>query len=419
MAFRDNVPTGDVTSLPESYKGVTCYFCHSIDGANAPFHNSSVTLSSDLAMRAELSDATPNVVHASMHSPYQDVTAPESAAACGACHDIQSTAGAHIERTYTEWTESAFPTPTRGSTCIGCHMHSTPNTEIAYGGRKDRKRYAHDFPAVDVPLTDDADGGSPKDNAAQVQYELNNFALQGALCVSQGSSGITVILDAAGLGHKWPSGASQDRRAWAEVIATKGDQVLFQSGVVPDGTPVTALAQPGPDGGVADPSLWLLRDCMFDAQQKHVDNFWEAATTNGYQLPVLTTFDMANIAFYSNHVSYIYPSPANPTLPARPDKVTLRIRIQPVGLEVLQDLVDSGDLPADTKLLAKMPTFDVSLNGPGGPGLPQPGGLTWTPQSNDVPYNDPYAGMATCAATPGFNPGAMPVPAKSAAICSP
>ena len=58
--------------------------------------------------------------------------------------------------------------------------------------------------------------------------------------------------------------------------------MIYQSGVVPDGTPVTSID---------DPDLWLLRDCMFDAQSKPVVNFWQAANTNGFELPPLLTFN--------------------------------------------------------------------------------------------------------------------------------
>jgi len=68
----------------------------------------------------------------------------------------------------------------------------------------------------------------------------------GALCLTA-AGGIRVILDTARLGHDWPSGAAQDRRAWAEVIAYRADgSVIYSSGVVPDGTPVTDVAAATP-----------------------------------------------------------------------------------------------------------------------------------------------------------------------------
>ena len=40
-----------------------------------------------------------------------------------------------------------------------------------------------------------------------------------------------------------------------------------------------------------------------------------------------------------------------------PDKVTLRLLMRPMGLDVLQSLVDSGDL--DPAVVGAMPTFTV------------------------------------------------------------
>ena len=157
---------------------------------------------------------------------------------------------------------------------------------------------------------------------------------------------------------------------------------------------------------------------MFDAQSQPVHNFWEAATTNGYELPALPTFDAGDPRFYQNHVVQSYPRPleGSGTLTAMPARVTLRIRIQPVGLDVLNDLVSTGDL--NPSVVSKMPTFDVSLQG----GLYAPGGLEWTPAASaaaNVSYPDPYQKFAACVVTPGFNPGSPVAPLGNAVSCTP
>jgi hypothetical protein len=50
--------------------------------------------------------------------------------------------------------------------------------------------------------------------------------------------------------------------------------------------------------------------------------------------------------------AYQLPGSAGAATPAR---VTARLRIRPIGMDVLQDLVDSGDLEAS--VLQEMPTF--------------------------------------------------------------
>ncbi len=429
MAVRDGLTTDglNLAQLPTYYKGVTCFFCHSIDSVDTTHNNASVNLATDLAMRGELQDPPPvaNSVHASTYSTLHDDGKVESAVMCGTCHDIHSPAGGDIERTFSEWQGSAFSTPVGGQSCTfsGCHMTPPPNSvAVATGGPK-RNYHPHNFPGVDVSLETSAPGGDSGESAADgglpgataVQDALNNDALQGAICVTK-NSGIRVVLDTAGIGHHWPSGAAQDRRAWAEVIAYRDDgSVLYSSGVVPDGTPVTSISSKD------DPDLWILRDCMFDAQSQPVHNFWEAATTNGYELPALATFDASDPRFFANHIVQYYPRPleGSGTLMEMPARVTLRIRIQPVGLDVLNDLVSTGDL--DPSVVSKMPTFDVSLQGPIGAGLAPPGGLEWTAAATadgGVSFPDPYQGLATCVASPGFRPG-QPVAAMNAVTCTP
>ena len=317
MAVRDGMtPDGlNLGDLKQYYKGVTCFFCHAIDSVGAEHNNASVNLSDDLVMRGEYSDAMPNPAHASAYSTFHDLEQRDSATMCGSCHDIASPAGGHIERTFAEWSTSAFAQHDGGDTCNagGCHMTALGTlVPIATGGPK-RKFHAHNFAAVDVSLLTSmqqttsgmgtlAEGGetdgttptdaagtesgaptdagtSPQDGAiaadagapaagsdaaasgassaegglppgtVAVQNALNGTVLSGALCLSS-SGGIRVILDTTGVGHQWPTGAAQDRRAWAEVIAYDDvGGVIYSSGVVPDGTPVTSTVTKDPDPG--------------------------------------------------------------------------------------------------------------------------------------------------------------------------
>jgi cytochrome c554/c'-like protein len=382
MAVHDGKTTDGLNlgSLDPIYKGVTCYFCHSIDSIDADGgkDNASVHIADDLVMRGEISDPVANSVHASKYSPFQDRYQSESAEMCGACHDIVSPAGAAIERTFAEWSETPFAGTDNGSTCSadGCHMTADPTPKLVATGGKLRTFHQHDFPAVDVPLT----AHPPAAQVQAVQDALDNNSIQGALCVTV-AGGIRVILDTPKLGHRWPSGAAQDRRAWTEVIAYNASGgIIYQSGVVNPGESVT-------DTAGKDPDLWLLRDCMFDSLGKETHNFWEAAEAGGYELPPLMTFNPGDIAYYKSHIGQTFPRSTSDaaTLPY-PARVTLRVRIQPVGFDVLNDLIATGDLDAgpDSALLAEMRTFDVSLQGPIGPGFPAPGGLEWTPGAKDL-----------------------------------
>jgi hypothetical protein len=362
MALAEGATTDgtNLATVPGKLKGVTCFFCHSVDSVTGT-HNAALTLSDDLVMRGEYTDPVANQAHAAKYSSLHDRDASDSAGLCGSCHDIVSPLGAHIERTYQEWQAYVFANPANGPvlTCPQCHMHAVDNMLIAQNvsGVSPRTYHTHDFPAVDTALTPGFPGEA--DAGPTVVSELQK-TLAAALCVTQ-LGGVRVILENVTAGHFWPSGAGQDRRVWAEVVASAGGKAFWSSGVVPDGTPVVSLQNdPGP--------LWLLRDCMFDANSKQVDMFWQAAEARGNELPVQTTLNPQDPAYYATHIVQRFPhvTPSD-VLPQMPDQVTLRIRIQPVGLDVLNDLADAGYL--DPSVASAMPTWDA---------LPL---LTWTPQA--------------------------------------
>jgi hypothetical protein len=430
MAVRDGLTTDglNLASLPSEYRGVTCFFCHSIASVDGT-HNASVTVASDLVMRGEYSDPAPNVAHQAKYSTLHDVTNADSAAMCGACHDIaippqlDGDAGVHIERTFAEWQASAFSGDAGLETCgsSGCHMVRNPTPkpiaqQTGFGTTPSPRYYhGHDFPAVDVRLTPapSADGGAGAGADAGVteppgvQALLSN-ALQGDLCVT-GRGAIRVVLDTPNVGHDFPSGAAQDRRLWVQVTAFQGSTVVYESGKVP-------LGAPGFDAG-SDPDLWLMRDCIFDTQGKPVDMFWQAASYESNALPTLTTFQPSSPQFkIAQRVQY-FPRSGEPP-PATFDRVTLNVWVQPVGSDVLNDLVATGDL--DPAVAAAVPVLPVPLSVQL-PGSDASAPLVWTAQDaadgGVVPYIDGYDQTAvTCV---GALPTPYPVVATNHTLCSP
>jgi hypothetical protein len=385
----------NLATVPQELKGVTCFFCHSIDSVTGS-HNAAVALSGDLVMRGEYSDPLANPAHASSYGILQDRDQVGSPGLCGACHDIVSPAGAAIERTYSEWESSIYSYADGGETCGQCHMkQSTSPKPIAQAsGVKPREYHAHDFPGVDVALTQGFPNGDAEHGLVQTFLQTT---LQAALCVTQ-QGGVRVLVDNVSAGHDWPSGATQDRRAWAEVVASAGGTVVYKNGVVPDGTSVLAVSDP------LDP-VWLLRDCMFDATGKQVNMFWQAVTTQGNEVPAPTTNDQTTMAYYQTHVYRRFPHALNAVVSPMPDTVTMRIRLQSIGLDVLQDLEQSGDL--DAAVAANVPTWDV---------VPL---LTWTPATANLMYVDQDGQPVTCVSTVGYAVGATMFLAAENAGCSP
>jgi hypothetical protein len=386
----------NLDQLPAKLRGVTCFFCHttqSVDGA----HNNPLKLASDNVLAGSITDPfAQGRPHAAGYSVLLDRNQAESAAMCGSCHDIVSPHAAPIERTFLEWQGSAFA-QSSGATCGQCHMsQSTTDRAVAtVPGAPLRRTHSHTFAAVDVALTPFPDMQRQHD---EIQSFLDS-TLQTALCVEPlgGTSLIHVILDNVAAGHAFPSGAAQDRRAWTEVIAyDSAGNVLYSSGVVPDGnTPVLA----------SDPDLWLLRDCMLDASKtSEVHMFWEAYAVEGNELPAQATFDSSDPAFYQTHKLRTFPAGAS--LPVVPDHVTLRVRLQPVGLEVVDDLIRSGDL--DARFRSALPTFTVG------------GTLQWTRQAATHVYKDNNTGQDVfCVTATNLNVLADKFPAPVRHDCSP
>jgi nitrate/TMAO reductase-like tetraheme cytochrome c subunit len=317
-------------TLPASQRGITCYFCHTIDGV-ADTHNNPLHLAGDNVMRGRFTDAVPNEAHASAYSEFLDGTQLGSAHACGSCHDIVNDHGAHIERTFEEWQGSVFSAAT-GQTCAQCHLSQSGPELIADGPKAPgvfaRVAHDHKMAAVDRALTD-----FPEIDAqnAAVAYQLDR-ELQTAICVASfgpGDAKIAVLTDNYASGHKWLSGAAQDRQLWFEVTAYAGDTVIYQSGIV----------TPGVDPkDIADDDLWLIRDCMFDEQGKETHNFWDAKTYDFNSLPAQITLNQGSPDFYKSHVSRVFPKPsAMTTIKPFPDRATLRVWIQPFPYSVFDD----------------------------------------------------------------------------------
>jgi hypothetical protein len=404
MAVRENATTDglNLDQVPPQLKGVTCFFCHDVASVG-DVHNDPLVLASDIVMRGPFSDPVANTAHPAGYSAFHDSRTAASSKFCGACHDIVNGHGVAIERTYDEWQHTVFAThPQGGDTCGQCHMYAGPNlVPIAQApGVFSRPYHPHDFPAVDVALA----AFPQTDSQKQSVQSLLDTTLHSELCVGQGTAGIHVVLENVGAGHGWPSGAAQDRRAWVEVKAYAAGNMIYQSGAVADGTSPTVNP---------DPDLWLLRDCMLDAQGNQVSMFWQAALpSESYQLPGQVTFNNLDPAFYASHIYRTFPKAA--ALPAVPDRVTMRVRLQPIGLDVIDDLVASGDL--DSAVRASIPSFDMG-----------PAALVeWTP-SNTKSGSYSYGGVQfTCVTNTNLNPAScLPgtpdscVPAPAHVHCNP
>ena len=279
---------------------------------------------------------------------------------CGSCHDIQNMQGAHVERTFREWQSTLFAVTPGGAGCAQCHMagRDGPASQVT---TRVRRLHDHSFPAVDLPATPfpaDAPQNEAQRTAAQA---LLDTVVQSTLCWNPLTSRFELTLDNVASGHAFPSGATPDRRAWVEVAAYAGGQTVYTSG------DATAL----PLEGSPDPDLWLMRDCLYDAAGKEVKMFWEPTSTVGTPSRGRTVQNITDpCSFRVGHVKKVYPDPvASSPLAQMPERATVKIHLQAIGDDVLQDLVRAA---TSIRRCPRPSPATIWAAGPrsSGPGLP-------------------------------------------------
>lgn len=342
MALAEGATTDgtNLDTVDAHLQGVTCIFCHSIDAVTGT-HNAAVRRADDGIMRGGIADPIDTPAHPSQYSALHDRNTLESSQICGACHDVTLPNGHALERSFAEWKGTVFASETSAQrlSCQGCHMPGSDGPVAAVEGAPVRRRKSHMFPAVDVAITPFPERDAQR---AAVERELATV-LNAQLCVIPapgGGANIDVVIDNVAAGHSFPSGVAHDRRAWLEVIATRGDRTLLRTGTVADGQPVAHLD---------DPSLLLLRDEALEADGTEALMFWEVERS----VPNLLkgTRDPLDPTDVEHYRKVRFP------VASLPDRVTMRMRMRPMGLEVVQSLIDTGDLdPAHAALL---PTYDL------------------------------------------------------------
>ncbi|MEY4512236.1 MAG: hypothetical protein RLZZ450_4358 [Pseudomonadota bacterium] len=355
MAFRNGLTSDglNLADLPYEAKGVTCYFCHNATGAGPTEVNADVDLANDQNMRGNLANAVDPGVHGVLRSEAHSSISMKSALLCGSCHDVKNQKGAHIEQTLLEYRNSTSSIEKvglmgGGDSCQGCHMKVVETDYVAQlppssmPMLKKRSRHSHRFAAVDVALTE-----FPHREAQKLETEcalLNGAFIYLITTDRQGSFTVSIETNA---GHNQPSGTSQDRRLWLEFIAyDANDKVLFQSGVIGDGE----LEEYPIDDPKHDGQLCMFRDKWQNESGEEVHMFWEAVTRDTKGSLVVP---LAKDSFINHVVDCSYRMPGR----QQPARVAMRMRMRPVGVDVMSSLVESGDL--DPSVVEAMPTFTL------------------------------------------------------------
>jgi hypothetical protein len=351
-------------------RGVTCWFCHQVDGVGGEPHNNPLTVADDDQFRGPIGDPVQTHAHRSLSSTLHDRDDLRSSDLCGTCHDIVNPLGTHIEQTFAEWQGSVFhrPVQTGGLTCAACHMQGRDGVAAEAEGVQLRRVHDHAMPGVDLALTPFPEA---EDQRARVQ-ELLDDTVNAWLCVSppDTTTAAFVTLENVAAGHGFPSGATADRRVWVELTAYRDGAVIASSGRVAPGEAV------GERTDEEDPDLWRLWSQLRDESGAPTHHFWDAAEIEDLgALRAATAFDPNDPAYVQTHVTRQYLLRDGP-----PDRIDLAVHVEPIGLEILDELVAEAGLdPAVRDAMPRMTLAPTVLSWTSAVG-PNQGDLACVPQ---------------------------------------
>lgn len=303
------VTDGSLDDVPEHLQGVTCAACHGITDVHR-LNNAGFDWVFDGTFRGALANPQDNDVHGSAYSPLQDRNDQTSSDLCGSCHDVVTPAGVELERTYAQWADSVFASPTvGGQSCGHCHMPGRDGTTTL--DAPERRLHDHSMAAVDLALDDFPHREVQRD---LVEQELAKTLLAG-ICVqpAAGGSEVVLLLENASAGHHFPSGASHDRRVIGTGQVTLGGVDLL-------GAPWT----------------FGLHDLGTDENGDPAHLFWEVREIEERGLPAVNVVGLEHVREWRQVV-----------LGDTPDRVVLTVTMEPLGHELLDELIESGDLDPD------------------------------------------------------------------------
>lgn len=252
--------------MPEDFDGVTCEACHRMTDesliGNAQYAIDDIPDPTGVVPRRGPWEYEEGAADAPPH-PWAVDPYTGSSQMCGTCHDVTTPrervdddgnglgTNFNEQRTYSEWAGSAFAQPGDGfSSCQDCHMPAVEDVAgcgdnvgrftHATGGRR------HDLVGANVFVLELLREQYGDAGTAQVPDAL--FDLSIARTEELLSTAASVEVDApaevdlaAGLsglvatvtnhsGHKLPTGYSEGRVMWLEVIARYGETVVWSSG---------------------------------------------------------------------------------------------------------------------------------------------------------------------------------------------
>lgn len=188
-------------------KGVQCDFCHVIDKVNPDWPgNASFHVAPGNIKRGQLKDAV-SPKHKTAYSELHT-----KAEFCGMCHNLSHPlSGVPLEQTYTEWKNSDYAK--EGKVCQDCHMPPKKGRAAKQGPVRP-KRYTHSFVGGNYRFANEKLAVENLKKAAQLEMKLSGTEM------TPGSQlRVSVKVKNVGAGHYLPTGITELRQMWLEVVA--------------------------------------------------------------------------------------------------------------------------------------------------------------------------------------------------------
>ncbi len=234
----------DAKKIPEIAKlGIQCDFCHSATGAYR-IYNAQIELDPGHG------DANPGI----KRGPYKNSNSDfhktvfskfhTESQICGVCHDVRHVVyGTKLETTYEEWENGPYNSgdPLKAIQCQGCHMHQRPGfpSTGSTSRPKNPGSAAVGAPGRDHVFTHYFVGGNrviPAQNRDSLKSQMAEDRLKNAAEISIDDNNIKegkiiITIKNTGAGHYIPTGLTDVRQMWLEIIVkNEKGKIFYQSG---------------------------------------------------------------------------------------------------------------------------------------------------------------------------------------------
>ncbi len=238
----------DRSKIPElAQMGIQCDYCHSATSAHKMFNNG-------LIVEPGNGEDDPGI----KHGPFKDSESDFHETAysefhtgsqiCGTCHNVKHVVfETDLETTYTEWKNGPYYSddPQKRVTCQGCHMYQRPGV-VATGstqrptnpgqavddGPEREHIFTHYFVGANAYLPK-LNGDEEKSQMAVAR--LQNTATLGIDTTKLDEHKLIIEVKNTGAGHYLPTGMTEMRQMWLEVVVkTRWGRTVFTSGVRDD-----------------------------------------------------------------------------------------------------------------------------------------------------------------------------------------